>query len=98
VYPTYLTLSAFKGWKRYYLEEARLNKPADAFNLSVLKKKVGWNFGWWRYWLRRRKGLRRAWIEKGYMMVSDAPNRLILNLNVCLGACVCVVDVSVVRN
>ena len=66
--PTYDRLRHFRAWKRYYLSEAGYNKPADKYYLSLLKKGARRSFHWWRYWLRRRKGLRRAWIERGYMM------------------------------
>jgi len=68
VMPTYALLSTFRGWKRYYIFEANFNKPADRFYAKHLDKQRKVFIHWWLYWTRRRKGLRRSWVEKGYIM------------------------------
>jgi hypothetical protein len=69
VLPTVTMIKTFGAWKRYYLNEVSYNKPANEFYKQKLRMKLQQRLHWWTYWMRRRKGLRRGWIEKGYVMV-----------------------------
>ena len=67
--PTVQQLHVFHAWKKLYIHERGYNRPADAFCKAKRQQKFGWQFGWWRYWTRRRRGLRRAWLRSGYLMM-----------------------------
>jgi hypothetical protein len=64
-------------WCRYYLNEVSYNKPANEFYKQKLRQKLQQRLWWWTYWMRRRKGLRRGWIEKGYVMVGEGDQRFL---------------------
>lgn len=70
--PTVAMIKTFGAWKRYYLNEVSYNKPANEFYKQKLRLKLKQRLVWWTYWMRRRKGLRRGWIEKGYVMVCSS--------------------------
>ena len=68
VVPTTQMIHVFKAWKSLYIVERGYNRPATAFYKAQKQLKSKYQFGWWRYWTRRRKGIRRAWLKRGFLM------------------------------
>lgn len=68
VLPTLQLLHFYRAWKQLYMHERGYNRPAVAFFRAKKLQRRCWQFGWWRYWTRRRRGLRRAWLQRGCLL------------------------------